>query len=166
MCNINVFKFFALTRTCMHLKVGLNRKRLGKIEHLILTCGLLFFLFDGIYPPLLLLPPPHTHTPCPKPFPEPNLPSELGRSFTPFFTFKEDHFSLFLVKMFLKPIHTRLNKRPSVFLSSFFHFVIVCGQIHIRGPPKSCGAGKNSHLFSDGYYIQGAGEQALKLMEL
>ena len=47
MCNINVFKFFALTRTCMHLKVGLNRKRLGKTENLILTCGLLF-LFGGI----------------------------------------------------------------------------------------------------------------------
>ena len=43
MCNLNMFKFFALTRTCMHLKVGLNRKRLGKTENLILTCGLLFF---------------------------------------------------------------------------------------------------------------------------
>ena len=40
---------------------------------------------------------------------------------------------------FLKPVHTRLNKRPSVFLSSFFHFLIVYGHIHIRGPPKSFG---------------------------
>ena len=46
---------------------------------------------------------------------------------------------VFLVKMFLKPIHTRLNKRPSVFFCSFFLFLVVCGHIHIRGPPKSFG---------------------------
>ena len=36
-----------------------------------------------------------------------------------------------------------------------------------KGPSQEFwGAGKYSHLFSDGYYIQGAGEQALKLVEL
>ena len=102
MCIINVFKFFALTRTCMHLKGRLNRKRLGKIENLILTCGLLFFIWWSLFPLLSPPPPlpPPPHTPRPKPLHEPNLPSEPGRSFTPFFTFKEDYVSLFLVKMF------------------------------------------------------------------
>ena len=81
MCNINVFKYFALTRTCMHLKGRLNRKRLGKIENLILTCGLLFFIWWNLFP--LLPPPPPPHRP--KPLHEPNLLSEPGWSFTPFF---------------------------------------------------------------------------------
>ena len=93
-----------------------------------------YFLFDGIYPPPPPPPPPpptHTH-----PVPSPSLQSPAG-VLLQFFTFKEDHVSLFLVKMFLKPVLTRLNKRPSVFLSSFFLFLIECGHIHIRGPPKS-----------------------------
>ena len=150
MCNLNVFKFFALTRTCMHLKVGLNRKRLGKTENLILTCRLLFLL-DGIYtrPP----PPPPAHTPRPKPLPEPNLPSEPGRSLTPFFTFKEDHVSLFLVKMFLKPVHTRL--RGHQFFSSFsLSFFYCIWPYTYKGPSQEFwGSRKNSHLFSDGYHI-------------
>ena len=60
-----------------------------------------YILFDGIYPPPPNPPPPPppAHTPRPKPLPGPNLPSEPGRSLTPFFTFKEDHVSLLLVKM-------------------------------------------------------------------
>ena len=75
--------FFALTRTCKHLKLGLNRKRLGKIENLIFDMWIIIFYFMEFIPP----PPPYTppHTPRPKPLPEPNLPSEPGRSFTPFF---------------------------------------------------------------------------------
>ena len=142
MCNLNVLKFFALTRTCMHTKVGLNRKSLGKIENLISTCGLLF-LFDGIYSPSSSPhppPPPPPHTPVPSPSLNAiSLQSPAGVLLHFFFTFKEDHVSLFLVKMFLKPVHTRLNKRPPAFVSSFFPFLIVCGHIHIRGPPKSFG---------------------------
>ena len=154
MCNLNVLKFFALTRTCMHTKVGLNRKSLGKIENLISTCGLLF-LFDGFYSSSSPLPPPPPPTTSPKPLPERNLPSEPGRSFTPFFfTFKEDHVSLFLVKMFLKPVHTRLNKRPPAFVSSFFPFFNCMWPYTYKGPSQEFWeAGKKSHLFSDGYYI-------------
>ena len=41
---------------------------------------IIFYFMEFIPLPLL----PHTH-PRPKPLPEPNLPSEPGRSFTPFF---------------------------------------------------------------------------------
>ena len=105
-CNINVFKFFGLTRTCMHLKGGLNRKRLGKIENLILTCGLLFFIWWNLFP--LLSPTPAAPTPCPKPLHEPNLPSESGRSFTPIFFFlhlKKIMLVCFLYKCFKTSSH-------------------------------------------------------------
>ena len=140
----------------MHTKVGLNRKSLGKIENLILTCGLLF-LCDGIYSPLLppSSPPPlPTHTPVPSPSLNAiSLQSPAG-VLLHFFTFKEDHVSLFLVKMFLKPVHTGLNKRPSAFVSSFFPFFNCRWPYTYKGPSQEFWeAGKKSHLFSDGYYI-------------
>ena len=113
--------FFALTRTrtCKHLKLGLNRKRLGKIEHLISDMWIIIFYFMEFIPP----PPTPTH-----PAPSPSLTKSPFKArpkfYSIFFTFKEDNVSLFLVKMLLKPVHTRLNRRPSVFfffLSFFFN---------------------------------------------
>ena len=134
-----------------HLKVGLNRKMLGKIENLNLTCGLLFFFFfDGIYS--LSFPAKHTPSQALS-LNAISLQSPAG-GLLHFFTFKEDHVSLFLVKMFLKLVHTILNKGPPVFF--FFHsFFFNCMWPYTyKGPSqKFCGAGKNSHLFSNGYYI-------------
>ena len=76
---------FAFTRTCKHLKLGLNRKSLGKIENLFFDMLIIIFYFMELIPPA---PPPPT--PRPMPLPEPNLPSEPGQRFTPCFTFKED----------------------------------------------------------------------------
>ena len=151
MGNLNVLKFFTLTRTCMHLKVGLNKNSLGKTENLIFTTGLLFLLY-GIYPPPP--PPPQTHTPVPSlSLNAISLQSPAG-VLLHFFTFKEDHVSLFLVKIFFKPVHTRLNKRPSVFCFFFLSFFNCMWPYTYKRPSQEFWeAGKKSHLFSDSYYI-------------
>ena len=128
-------------------KIWVNRKWLGKIENLIFDMWIIIFYFMEFIAPSLFPPPPPP--PDTHPVPSPSLnPTSLQSPaevllrfffFFFFFTFKEDHVSLFLVKMFLKPVHTRLNKRPSVFFFFllFLFFLIVCGHIHIRGLPKS-----------------------------
>ena len=139
--------FFALTRTCKHLKLGLHRKWLGKMLNLIFGMWIIiFFVLWNLFPLLSLSPPPPPTHSVPSPSLNPISLQSPAEVLLHFFTFKEDHVSLFLVKMFLTSVHTRLKKRSSVFF--FFLFFNCIWPYTYKGPSQEfCGAGKNSHFF-------------------